>query len=679
MSESKVHRPKEYDPNLASGADPHALMASSLGLDEALDEGDGQDYGFAAEPSHESDLKEERAKHAASLAEIKRLRTELLQHAESSLLAERKNASSLLEIKKITDSRIAHMKKQAEETIQRHVADLDDLKDVCRQQEKAVSQLTGHLAVMEGALRSKGIQIPSRPEVEADMSSAASAKEAWADKRIAQLESEVKRLTAAAAANSSLGNSPSTAAPSALLAENSSLKQQLDAASEKLRNLSLQTSSSTESNSLLEKERASAAALNSQVKQLQADLREQTSEIQALKQSRSASESTQLASLEAKVQSLISENNSLKSEHSQLQQDAAKASAETELERRRYAAVTQQNSSAQEQLAALQRKNGQLKAAVEVLSSCKSILQQNFILLRRSLAQQKDKVLALQTQQQSLFASFATDLNRKVAKYITENSVSIEQYRNEVKLRRKYFNMVQQLKGNIRVYCRVRPLAADEDEDCVRFPDENELEFWDAERSTFKSFEFERVFLPSSTQEDVFDDVSGLIQSCMDGFNVCMFAYGQTGSGKTFTMEGTPDHRGVNPRSMQMLFERIAQSQKEFSYTISMSMLEIYNESIRDLLALPADRGKSLEVRQGPQGNHVPDCRLVTVTSVEAVNELWLEGTRNRSVASTNMNEHSSRSHLIVSVVVEGLNLATGIRSFGEMRGISLSRRIPLH
>ena len=75
--------------------------------------------------------------------------------------------------------------------------------------------------------------------------------------------------------------------------------------------------------------------------------------------------------------------------------------------------------------------------------------------------------------------------------------------------------------------------------------------------------------------------------------------------------------------------------------------------------------GKSLEVRQGPQGNHVPDCRLEVVSSVEAVNELWSEGSRNRSVASTNMNEHSSRSHLIVSVFVEGLNLATGIRTFG--------------
>jgi kinesin family protein C2/C3 len=56
------------------------------------------------------------------------------------------------------------------------------------------------------------------------------------------------------------------------------------------------------------------------------------------------------------------------------------------------------------------------------------------------------------------------------------------------------------------------------------------------------------------------------------------------------------------------------------------------------------------------------------VSSIESVNELWLEGSRNRSVASTNMNEHSSRSHLIVSVVVEGLNLATGIRTFGESK-----------
>ena len=128
MSESKVNRPKEYDPNLTSGADPRAAMADALGLDASLDEGDGQDYGFAAGSNYESELSEERSKQTANLAEIKRLRTELLLHAENSLLAERKHASSLLEIKKISDSRIAHMKKQADETIQRHVAVLDDLK-----------------------------------------------------------------------------------------------------------------------------------------------------------------------------------------------------------------------------------------------------------------------------------------------------------------------------------------------------------------------------------------------------------------------------------------------------------------------------------------------------------------------------------------------------------------------
>jgi hypothetical protein len=456
MSESKVNRPKEYDPNLASGTDPRALMADALGLDASLDEGDGQDYGFAAGPNYESELKEERNKQAANLAEIKRLRTELLQNAENSLLAERKNASSLHEIKKITDSRIAHMKKQAEETIQRAVADLDDLKDVCRQQESAISQLSSHMATMEESLRSKGFQVPPPPQVEAGMSSAASSKEAWADKRIAQLEAEVKRLTALAASNAGLSLAPAAQPSNALVAENSSLKQQLDAASEKLRNLNLQ-GSSPESSALLDKERALTASLNSQMKQLQADLREQVAEIQALKQSHASTASSQLVSLESKVQNLTSENTALISERDRLLQEAARASAESELERRRHAAITQQHASSQEQLSALQRKNSQLKAAVDVLSSCKSILKQNFVALRRSLAQQKEKVLALQSQQQTLFASFALDLNRKVAKYITENSVSIEQYKNEVKLRRKYFNMVQQLKGNIRVYASRLP------------------------------------------------------------------------------------------------------------------------------------------------------------------------------------------------------------------------------
>lgn len=73
--------------------------------------------------------------------------------------------------------------------------------------------------------------------------------------------------------------------------------------------------------------------------------------------------------------------------------------------------------------------------------------------------------------------------------------------------------------------------------------------------------------------------------SALDGYNVCIFAYGQTGTGKTFTMEGTPDNRGVNYRALEVLFNTSAQRSSDVAYGFSVSMLEVYNERIRDLLA----------------------------------------------------------------------------------------------
>lgn len=88
-----------------------------------------------------------------------------------------------------------------------------------------------------------------------------------------------------------------------------------------------------------------------------------------------------------------------------------------------------------------------------------------------------------------------------------------------------------------------------------------------------------------SVTVDVFADASPMVASVLDGFNVCIFAYGQTGTGKTFTMEGSEQNRGVNYRTLEQLF-KIAQERKEtFTYSISVSVLEVYNEQIRDLLA----------------------------------------------------------------------------------------------
>lgn len=76
-----------------------------------------------------------------------------------------------------------------------------------------------------------------------------------------------------------------------------------------------------------------------------------------------------------------------------------------------------------------------------------------------------------------------------------------------------------------------------------------------------------------------------MVVSVLDGYNVCIFAYGQTGTGKTFTMEGTPQNRGVNYRTVEQLFEVARERRETISYDISVSVLEVYNEQIRDLLA----------------------------------------------------------------------------------------------
>jgi len=102
----------------------------------------------------------------------------------------------------------------------------------------------------------------------------------------------------------------------------------------------------------------------------------------------------------------------------------------------------------------------------------------------------------------------------------------------------------------------------------------------------------EELFLWKITQsecifcyaESVFEQTKPIVTSVVDGYNVCIFAYGQTGTGKTFTMEGTPEHRGVNYRTLEELFRITEERHHTMKYELSVSMLEVYNEKIRDLL-----------------------------------------------------------------------------------------------
>ncbi|KAF8099387.1 hypothetical protein N665_0245s0064 [Sinapis alba] len=255
-------------------------------------------------------------------------------------------------------------------------------------------------------------------------------------------------------------------------------------------------------------------------------------------------------------------------------------------------------------------------------------------------------------------------------------------YKRVLEENRKLYNLVQDLKGNIRVYCRVRPFLPgeptalstvehiDEGTITIRVPSKYGKE-------GHKPFMFNKVFGPSATQEEVFSDMQPLVRSVLDGYNVCIFAYGQTGSGKTFTMTGpkelTEESLGVNYRALADLFLLSNQRKDTTSYQISVQMLEIYNEQVRDLLATDGQT-KRLEIRNNSQnGINVPEASLMPVSTTDDVIQLMDLGHMNRAVSSTAMNDRSSRSHSCVTVHVQGRDLTSGTILHGSMHLVDLA------
>ncbi|XP_072292296.1 kinesin-like protein KIF3B [Eucyclogobius newberryi] len=170
-----------------------------------------------------------------------------------------------------------------------------------------------------------------------------------------------------------------------------------------------------------------------------------------------------------------------------------------------------------------------------------------------------------------------------------------------------------------------------------------------------KVFTFDSVYDWNSKQIDLYDETfRPLVDSVLFGFNGTIFAYGQTGTGKTYTMEGVrndAERRGVIPNSFEHIFTHISRSQNQ-QYLVRASYLEIYQEEIRDLLS--KDQLRRLELRERPDtGVYVKDLSSFVTKSVREIEHVMNVGNQNRSVGSTNMNEHSSRSHAIFVITVE--------------------------
>uniref|UniRef100_A0A5B6YKZ8 Putative kinesin-4-like n=1 Tax=Davidia involucrata TaxID=16924 RepID=A0A5B6YKZ8_DAVIN len=255
-------------------------------------------------------------------------------------------------------------------------------------------------------------------------------------------------------------------------------------------------------------------------------------------------------------------------------------------------------------------------------------------------------------------------------------------YQRVLEENRKLYNQVQDLKGSIRVYCRVRPFLPGQANSLstVDHIDEGKITILTPSKygkEGRKIFSFNKVFGSSATQEEVFSDTQPLIRSVLDGYNVCIFAYGQTGSGKTYTMTGpkelTEESLGVNYRALSDLFLISEQRKDTISYEVSVQMIEIYNEQVRDLLVTDG-LNKRLEIRNSSQkGINVPDANLVPVSTTSDVIYLMNLGQKNRAVGATAMNDRSSRSHSCLTVHVQGRDLTSGTVLRGCMHLVDLA------
>ncbi|KAM8754843.1 kinesin-like protein KIF1B isoform 5-T5 [Acanthopagrus schlegelii] len=222
--------------------------------------------------------------------------------------------------------------------------------------------------------------------------------------------------------------------------------------------------------------------------------------------------------------------------------------------------------------------------------------------------------------------------------------------------------------ASVKVAVRVRPFNSREmskDSKCIIQMQGNTTTIANpkAPKEPAKTFSFDYSYWSHTSPDDpsfasqnlVYNDIGKeMLAHAFEGYNVCIFAYGQTGAGKSYTMMGKQEEgqEGIIPMLCEDLFEKINEdsNKEELSYSVEVSYMEIYCERVRDLLN-PKNKG-NLRVREHPlMGPYVEDLSKLAVTSYTDIADLMDAGNKARTVAATNMNETSSRSHAVFTIV----------------------------
>lgn len=244
---------------------------------------------------------------------------------------------------------------------------------------------------------------------------------------------------------------------------------------------------------------------------------------------------------------------------------------------------------------------------------------------------------------------------------------------------------------NIKVCLRIRPLNTNEaskkgKNESVEILNSFEIGL---KSSRSKKFQFDHVFSPSSSQQEVFNvcSITNLIDNAFEGYSVTIFAYGQTGSGKTFTIIGSEEcvntqilsnqHAGIIPNSIKYIFDKLNQLNKSSlhieskKFQIHTSFCEIYNENINDLLS---PSSKNLVIRfSNSQGFFVEGLLLVECQSSNDIVEILIEGSKNRKVGSHLLNQDSSRSHTLLTIYIVNEDLELHSKKYGKITFVDLA------
>lgn len=265
---------------------------------------------------------------------------------------------------------------------------------------------------------------------------------------------------------------------------------------------------------------------------------------------------------------------------------------------------------------------------------------------------------------------------------LSERDVRIRQLKDTItqaeEYRRYLHSQVVELKGPIRVMCRLKPLDSGASS-CVYLPEIGLGErcahsvAWGS--GTHKStYLFDRVFGAQASQEEVFEEVKAYVQSAIDGDQVCLFTYGQTGSGKTYTLEGpsftgaVTSQSGIVPRTAIYLFDEISR-QGGVDYSVHVSCLEIYNEALYDLFT---DSNAKLSIKTVRNKVLIDPLTCVPVASSSALLTALASAIQRRSTRDTHLNVSSSRSHCLYSFTFQGTN-ASGQTIAGKLNIIDLA------